>query len=509
MDQLTAKLRVLHTTLMTVRGKCNNKKTTKSNIIGEIEKSIIQVNQLMSDMKDNDLKQQKMMTEIADIKNFADNARTAGTSFSNKLTAGIAFLELVGKYIEYTGGIVGSFNRQLFELPFALKDSFKTKGYGQPSGRDLDFILFNNPVAESSKDSIQKKLKDLMDSIQQYLTFYNLAPESIPPAKIGHLTVVDIVDCTLIKASALEAPGKKNLLNIPHYIIKLIDENKNLIEFDILAWYPKQMAEWPPGDFDVNTIMLKRDGITINKKDNSLFKIIDHISKKEAMCEIDFKALHSVMTPYVITPRTAKIPNMLQMAFFFVNRLKIREAGYSTLTSVTCLPEFSVETKDDCYITGCNAPYINIKLECKHSISTMAFIGMFTEGKDDYSGAVKCPQCRKNLLVKFDSEKKPSCIDVSWDPVIKIKKTSSAEYKEETKIVSESLFSEDSLEYTSSLAKSNATDEIATPITSSTGARREEESITNIYSTPVAPASVSSGYTVARGTRSTLIYRTS
>jgi hypothetical protein len=64
-------------------------------------------------------------------------------------------------------------------------------------------------------------------------------------------------------------------------------------------------------------------------------------------------------------------------------------------------PKYSIETEEPCYITCHDAPYIKIHTKCGHHISIHAFIGMITKGKLHDSEALRCPQCKADLIPDF------------------------------------------------------------------------------------------------------------
>jgi hypothetical protein len=66
-------------------------------------------------------------------------------------------------------------------------------------------------------------------------------------------------------------------------------------------------------------------------------------------------------------------------------------------------PSIFFETENDCVITGCNKPYPCFILDCGHKLSFMAYKGIINNSDSEYTQSIKCPLCRKNLIIKFEN----------------------------------------------------------------------------------------------------------
>lgn len=79
---------------------------------------------------------------------------------------------------------------------------------------------------------------------------------------------------------------------------------------------------------------------------------------------------------------------------------------YKYCTVVDCgnfkYPKYSIETEEDCYITAHPAPYINIHMVCGHTMSIHALNGTITKGKLENTEAMRCPQCKHDLIPAFE-----------------------------------------------------------------------------------------------------------
>ena len=342
-----------------------------NNISSHVEYMQNQINQLTLE-RDKYLAQTKAYQNI-------------GSQFAGRLLMYKDIIKSLREFMDpyqITCAIVGSANRQLFELPFALEDGFTTKGYANPFGHDVDIVIF-----DSINDIITKKydLDLVRQKIIKYMEYLNT--EKSAGIFFGRHMVTDISDVTVSpNMVSIDDPiGKKYLVNIPHYNIKLTDSDGNIIVVDIIGWHPN-IPLWPTGDFDVNTLKLNDNGI---KCDGNFLDIISNISKKEATCLIDLKKLYNNGGQC-----------LQQLGFFLSNRLKIMTYGYTNIVSNHLYPELVNEADEDCYITYCKPPYLAMKMNCGHKLSVMAFI-MLLKNEFNY----KCPLCRTAFGINFVDKK--------------------------------------------------------------------------------------------------------
>lgn len=68
-------------------------------------------------------------------------------------------------------------------------------------------------------------------------------------------------------------------------------------------------------------------------------------------------------------------------------------------------PSIEFETENDCPITGCSKPYPVFILECDHKVSFMAYKGIINKTDSELTQSIKCPYCRKDLIVNFHCKK--------------------------------------------------------------------------------------------------------
>ena len=348
----------------------------------------------------------------------------------------------------FNGGCCGSFVRHVFEQSFALYNGFSDIGFANPIGRDIDFVFYKNIFASSVShyEIFNKCIKKISD----YLAYSLINPSLVHPIVIANKTLIEVSDITL-KPSDIKITdmiGKKNLMDIPHFIFKFKDNvDETVIEIDIMAHKPLVINGWENCDFNINNLMLNNNGIIFcdNSNKNNFIEVINCISNKEAICNIDFEKI-SCMTQIVGILRYEKVPYLMQIAWTLLNRFKILNVGYEKITSHCNMINFRKNTSDICIITGCEPPYYEIELKCNHWISIMAYIGIVIKPSSSYSQAINCPLCRENLIVNIISKLPTQIESINFKDMDNLLRNTAASINMEN---AEELchISEDSVEY--------------------------------------------------------------
>lgn len=352
---------------------------------------------------------------------FINNIKNMGYNFSIKLLLGCSLMNSIQQFkekeivfagsqfemVDYknflcsndmiiSGGICGSLTRQLFELPFFLADM---RSCTDPQGHDLDILIFDIRFI----NDISKFIYYANEFIKKYM---NLLYSSIKKdtVKIGSYEIIDIINITLFEVAENSSLGKKNLLNIPHYLIKFQYKN-DIIDVDIIGWKPIVNTDYfPIGDFDVNNLLLSNNGLLVcntynsrNPYSSTFFNIIQNISNSTASCLIDFELLNKYLNT---NNKIHKISTLRQIQFFISERwLKLLSNGYNEIVQKRII-EVSTELVEECCITCETPPYTVIVLSCGHKISLLALKYM-TEEKNLKYLKFKCHLCRKALEFKI------------------------------------------------------------------------------------------------------------
>jgi len=355
----------------------------------------------------NTLKQKTVESQENNL--FAIKAQKVGKAFVDRFTIFMVlwntFTSIFKEYnIDIDGGLNGSFIRQFFELPFSIAEQFKEEGFGNPIGHDIDIILATESLLSHSVEIVIKDvLTKTMKKYQEYINYSLINPELIKPIIIANKKLIQVSDVT-IKSKDIkqnDPVGKKVLQDIPHYVLKFMDNiDKTIFEVDVMAFKPISRDGWNNCDFNVNSCLLNQYGLITKDKFNGFLDIISSIKNKEATCVIDFEMLNQNATRIGIF-RDEKVPYHMQMAWMLNNRFKILNVGYNSIVSESKIIDYSIANTEECIITGCKPPYYNINLNCGHQISLMSYIGIIEDSRFDSSEAIRCPLCRENLSVNL------------------------------------------------------------------------------------------------------------
>merc|ERR1711916_20160 len=61
--------------------------------------------------------------------------------------------------------------------------------------------------------------------------------------------------------------------------------------------------------------------------------------------------------------------------------------------------KFNIERNEPCPITAQEPPYINMYLDCGHTLSLMAFKSIVVKGANSSTESIRCPYDNKNSLI--------------------------------------------------------------------------------------------------------------
>ncbi len=351
-----------------------------------------------------------------------DVVRELGREYKDKIGLSNDLLNCVSQFCEVSGGITGSFPRQIFELPFMLAtfDLENAKEmFGNPAGKDLDMVIYDGVYDEYETRKKIEKFAKMINSNLNDISF-------------GNYVVRDIVDATMYECLPTDSIGKQNLHNIPHYQIDTYhkDNNKRII-LDILGWYPddiggikdgkhKYNPRWKSGDFDVNTIVMSRSGFRSRIPD-TFTNIMHSIENREAKCAINLELINNEI-PHVSS--NWKISHLKQLGHFMGTRSKIVENGYKMIGT---LPNSSIELEETCLITSSEAPYVKYKLKCGHEFSVGSLMMVLGTDKEN-APTLCCFLCREAFRIDF-VKTEPSVEPVSYIKYTKEKDISAQDMK--------------------------------------------------------------------------------
>jgi hypothetical protein len=426
--------------------------TDKNKHISFLEKQI-------AELKASIVQKDKELTKLDKIKSIG-SAYELRTIFIKEFYFWL--LEMNNKYKSQTNmqdlancSVFGSFVRQIFELPFAINKLFQDPGFADPRGRDIDFVMVAKKISFSSQTfkNVCTFMNIIYSELVRYLKLRAQVGNAIDLPIIGNYVLKEIRDVTITdyNIGPNPSPGKKALLNIPHYLLVFVHSTEHTkLDVDLMGWLPNTNDDISNTDFNINSFVLNKNGVSrAESTSNDFFSILDAIHRKEATCETDLEIYNQKAWTNTMT-KQQRLPFLMQIMHFLTIRTKIIPAGYK-IVSDKRMPFFTLFNGDEaCDITGCDSPYLKLLLECGHYVSIMTYIGILKIDHDQFTQAIKCPYCREQLRLYF--EKIAPSKSIRWLPVIpKQQNLFETEKEELEKFESQQLFSNQAIDYIKSL----------------------------------------------------------
>lgn len=312
--------------------------------------------------------------------------------FKDKINVSISLISLIESICKKSNvTIFGSFTRNMIEKIFMNNSE---NGFGDPINHDIDIIIFENI------DAFNKDKKYFYDIITLFKIVAHNPIYSIDTDFYGY-SIIDVDEKTLREEDITDynGTGKIYLLNIPHYNI-IMKKGENIIKFDLLGYKVKNDKFLWNNEYNVNSLLLNSDGIYIATRENknNFLDILNSIQTREVICNIDHE---SILSNFLTRTRQEKIQIINQIIWFLTYRTKILSLGYKNITSNYKFFDYYIEKDEPCDITGNEAPYIKIKLNCNHNISLMALAGIPNIRTSEWSESIKCPFCRSDIELKL------------------------------------------------------------------------------------------------------------
>lgn len=339
----------------------------------------------------------KQIKELEKYKKQTEKISKYGSDFSSKLRACLSLFQSIKKSMMVLireqneniipdGGIYGSFVRQMFEMTFATEELFSKGGYGKCFGHDVDICMFRYNYSKSRRGILLGNIfKEVIMNMNQFIVFNQMMNHQFPRLIYGDndYELIRINDITINKLEIDDGFGKRVLLDIPHYLLLLENNNGEQFEIDLLAWHPNNNV-----DFSCNTLMLTHKGIVT---EYDFMNLLNNIGKKEAVCLLNL----------VNTQKEMKRSSLKDISYYLSNRMKILRYGYETISGYFDVIDYEIETKEACHITNIEPPYINIILVCNHKISYKCYENII----NIQESKLCCPYCRGPFLIRFKKNK--------------------------------------------------------------------------------------------------------
>lgn len=304
-----------------------------------------------------------------------------------KMTMIMLILKYINTQCDTTSTFIyGSFVRNLIERIFVTEDD--TSGYSNSKHHDINICIYDDKNDYITKYKYFNKFIQMITSLSEIynLVNYKLAVYSFNGyyiTKIENITNTYIYD------------GDKLINDVPHYIIYMKDETGDVIQINLMTYWIYANTNFIN---DVNSLYIDIQGIKSSMRKANFFDIINNIKNRVALCYDNFN-LNNINS--INGLRTKKEKYLKEMIYYLNNQTKIHEVGYNKIYSLSGYPIYNIETKEECILSGCEPPYINLKLECGHDISIMAFTGIVNIRNSEYIESINCPYCKKSLCLKL------------------------------------------------------------------------------------------------------------
>jgi hypothetical protein len=316
------------------------------------------------------------------------------TSKSNliiqRLVCCLSFL----KFLDDKSCIFGSFIRNFFE--FTLNNSeigLAHTNTGDVTKNNVRILLTSdNP---KNRQNVTIRFNEIINKLNYILDQNRQSPNCSKPSFVNY-QYVGISDMTdLIDFNGHIIPRKT-------LVMSNIFDTFN-IEF--IAWKPSLAYTLPLDLVAFNTrgffVLTSLD--TWFASELNLVSIFEQIINKQVTITQPLIRLQDVAFPQDKSPvtRNTKVNYLMKMFNIIKSSyLPFMECSYTFSGAV---PKIIIEKIEDCPITGCSAPYPVFILKCGHSISLMGYKGLICKGDTEFSEAIKCPMCRKDLTIAFEN----------------------------------------------------------------------------------------------------------
>lgn len=305
-------------------------------------------------------------TRFDEIIRISDNLK-------NRLNFCIVFMKWLQTFSDSVY-IEGVFLRKLFEFVFHLKE-LGCSSLGDSSSSPIEIVLC-------------KKVEDKFECLNRFNEIVNyfqmLAAINLNSKQPIKAEFCDYCFYSVEAFNDLTPAVKLQFLN-----------GFDSINVKLYAWKEHEFK-----DFNVNGLTMNDTGIFAGK-DQSMVNILEDISLKLTRFVERPDILQSKAFPTdKVLSKEQKQKYLIPMYDLISGKwLKIIESQYNLYGKI---PLLFIERDEECIITNCKPPYPIVVLTCGHKISLMAYKGiLFSENSS--SEAVKCPLCRKDLIIDFDT----------------------------------------------------------------------------------------------------------
>jgi len=195
---------------------------------------------------------------------------------------------------------------------------------------------------------------------------------------------------------------------IPRAVLHFMGEYKNSENLTICDKVMVKLQGWfdqPTIDYSVNSCVLTKNGIQLMTQHSitSFYDFIENLCYNQTSSMINLEIYQENAFPKnTSVTRDIKSMFLRKIYNFIVDRyLRVFESGFQI---VGYCPSIFIESKEECHLTSCRAPYPCLMLECGHNISLMGYKGIIEKGDVDGTESIRCPMCRSDLKIKFNHQ---------------------------------------------------------------------------------------------------------
>jgi hypothetical protein len=284
-----------------------------------------------------------------------------------------------------TASVVGSFLRKCFEFLFLFPHIKDNDWIASLEQTPISIIFAMNP-SDLEKSTVLLK----------FLEFSNYLHSCR-----GIDTIENFVVCDVFSNKLEAVDFQTNKVQTLTLVLGTLGQK---LTFHIYAWTPLHLM-----DFSVNVLRLSMEGISSMVTAQDFLQTLENILHHQAtfLRKPDQLQL-AAFPPHDVLPYETKSIYLSQIAdLLSIPYLNLLESGYNIVGKTPCV---SIETKEECLITGCKPPYPVVKLHCEHTISIMAYKGLVKVQSHESTEAIKCPICRSPCLLHITHHAVSQCI---------------------------------------------------------------------------------------------------
>jgi hypothetical protein len=290
----------------------------------------------------------------------------------------ISFLQTCGNY----SCLYGSMVRKLFEIVFRSQNLEQNNAIADPLNSDIN-ILFNYQNSPD-KITVSNAYYNLLYTLDSTRIASEKKNSGIETPTFAGYKLTGINNMNFITLTGESVPRAKLIFN----------KANDTIQVDFMGWKFKEMV-----DFSINNFFITNISIQGFHNYNFLH-YLENINYGETRYLFRPDILQQLAFPeHTIIPRSEKIIHLNKLYKLIFNRLiRVLNSDYKIIQH----NPITIETKEECDITGIKPKYPMVTLQCGHKLSIMAYKGILYQTNDVDTQALRCPYCRKDLKITFD-----------------------------------------------------------------------------------------------------------